>query len=132
MNYSIWDSLDNAIEKNIEKQATGHETASLTLGNTSPLPETPPKPKRSQNANTSHIEPLFDEAKIWQENEALIASVPVENIIPLKLGLLEEHILQGLRTGADRTALFLAAILGIAIANNDTFFYNQVKEIIAK
>ncbi len=134
MNYSIWDNLESAIEskKDNEKHATGHEIESLTSRSTSPLPGTPPELKRSQNANRGHLEAIFDEAKIWEENEAIIASVPVESIIPLKLGILEEYILQGLRTGADRTALFLAAALGVSLANNDSTFFREVKAAIAE
>ena len=128
MNYSIWDNL----EKSIEKATESHENGSLTARSTSPLSETPSEPTRSQRAVRGHIEPIFDEAKIWQENEALIESAPVENRIPLKLGILEEYILQGLRTGADKAALFLAATLGIAIANNDKGFYTEVRKAIEK
>lgn len=141
MNYSIWDKLDEKIEEkaNIEKATAPNKSGGLTAQNhpkfarnTSPLPETPPEPKSPQNARESHTEPVFDEAKFWEENKGIIASVPVESIIPLKLGLIEEHILSGLRTGADRTGLFLAASLGVALANNDRLFYTQVKDAIAK
>ena len=128
MNYSIWDNL----EKSIEKATVSHENESLTARSTSPLPESPPEHTRSQRAVRGHIEPIFDEERFWQENEAIIESVPVENRIPLKLGLIEEHILSGLRTGADRTALFLAATLGVSIANNDKGFYAEVRKAIEK
>lgn len=134
MNYSIWDNLESAIEskKDNENRHRSHETNCLTFQNTSPLPGEPPEPKSPQNASESHLEAIFDEAKIWEENEAIIASVPVESIIPLKLGILEEYILQGLRTGADRTALFLAAALGVSMANNDSTFFREVKAAIAE
>lgn len=134
MNYSIWDNLENVIEskKDNEKHATGRKNESLTSRSTSPLPGTPPERKSPQNASESRIEAIFDEAKFWQQNEAIIASIPVENIIPLKLGLIEEYILQGLRSGADRTALFMAAALGVSIANNDAVFFQEVKTAIAK
>lgn len=134
MNYSIWDSLESAIEskKDNEKHATGHEIESLTSRSVSPLPGTPPELKSPQNASESHLEAIFDEAKIWEENEAIIASVPVDSIIPLKLGILEEYILQGLRAGTDRGDLFQAAALGISIANNDRGFYTEVQKAIGK
>lgn len=135
MNYSIWDKLDEKIEEkaNIEetkpiRRRNGAETARTT----SPLPETHPKDKSPESAEYSAPEPTFNEGAIWQANEELLASVPEESRIPIKLGILEEYILQGLRSGADRTGLFLAAILGLALANNHTAFYTEVKAAISK
>jgi len=126
--YSIWDNL----EKSIDEATASHENESLTARNTLTHTGTPLEAKRSQNAQKCHQKPLFDEAELWQENEALIASVPEESITPLKLGIIEEYILQGLRTGADKAALFLAAILGVALANNDRYFYTEVRKAIEK
>ena len=128
MNYSIWDNL----EKSIEEATASHENESLTARSTLYPTGTPPENKSPQKPSESHIEPVFNEAEIWQGKEELIASAPEEHRIPLKLGIIEEYILQGLRTGADRAALFLAAILGVALANNDRYFYTEVRKAIEK
>lgn len=93
--------------------------------------ETPPEDKRSQNANTSHLTPFPDEAKLWQGKEQLLESVPEQDRTAVKLGILEEYILYGIRAGRDTKTLFLLAALGISLANNDRPFFDEVKRSLS-
>ena len=136
MNYSIWDEVEKAIESSKNEKTPEssefnlREPPSELMEHLSPT-GTCSEPKSSQNASERHIEPLFDEAAIWQGQEDLIAAAPEEARIPLRLGFIEEFILQGLRTEADRTALFLAAVKGIALANNDGAFFREVQQAVS-
>lgn len=89
--------------------------------------EIPPEPRSSQNAQKRPLEPL-DETKLWKPHEALLATLPEADQEAVKIGIISEYILQGIRAKKPIQTLFLLASLGMSIANRDRQFYEAVRD----
>ena len=99
----------------------------------STLPPTgiPQEPRSSQNAPERHQKP-FDENKLWKPHEALLSSLPEAEQNAVKIGIISEYVLQGIRARRNTETLLLLAALGISIANNDRPFFENVRQALGK
>lgn len=110
-----------------------HENGSLTSRNTLTPIGIPPEPRSSQNAQKCPQKPPFDEARLWANHADLIASLPDDQSRQaVKLGIISEYILQGIRTKKNTETLLLLASLGISIANNDRVFFENVRKELGR
>lgn len=122
-NYSIWDELEKALEnsKNTEKT---QPTAELNFSKGATSYRNTPKVKTLSEAE---IKPNLS-LDILGDGAAVI---PAEDQIYIKLGLLEDHIRNGLQKGTDIASLFLSAVYGISVINRDEAFYREVKTALS-
>lgn len=87
-----------------------------------------PQPQTSLQSRKTHV---LNTERLWSKHADLLASVPEEDKTFVKLGILEEYILTGIRNGTNKDTLLLLATLGVAIANNDKAFYDQVCTLLS-
>ena len=122
-NYNLWDELDKALET---EQNTGKTQDSLELNFSNGADLNRNTPKR-ETLSEAEIKPNLS-LDILGERAAVI---PAEDQIYIKLGLLEDHIRNGLQKGTDIASLFLSAVYGISVINRDEAFYKEVKTALS-
>lgn len=125
-NYNLWDELDKALETEETQRNTGENPLSseLNFSNGATSYRNTPKVKTLSEAE---IKPNLS-LDILGDGAAVI---PAEDQIYIKLGLLEDHIRNGLQKGTDIASLFLSAVYGIALINRDEAFYREVKTALS-
>ena len=122
-NYNLWDELDKALET---EQNTGKTQDSLELNFSNGADLNRNTPKR-ETLSEAEIKPNLS-LDILGDGAAVI---PAEDQIYIKLGLLEDHIRNGLQKGTDIASLFLSAVYGISVINRDEAFYREVKTALS-
>ena len=123
----------SSIQRDSIEPTRSHENESLTARNTLTPTGIPHDPRSSQNAQKCPQKPSFDEARLWANHADLLASLPDEQSRQaVKLGIISEYVLQGIRTKKNIETLLLLASLGISIANNDRPFFDNVRKELGR